>query len=119
MHAYSFEQAMELAYQVEPKGTVRVYFSHDLQLWFVNTFRTWTEAASATGCSGKTADEALQSFCESCVGVLGKRAASDTTGAADANAPRKVSFAAIGCGDAWVANKAARRELTAALAGWE
>lgn len=115
MHKYSFEQAMELAYQVEPKGEVRVYFSNDVQLWFVNVFRHPHAAASAMGSSHSSSDDALQAFCESCNTQLNNRAME----AAPKPSPVKheVKFTAIGGGPLWQANHRAREALTKALAG--
>jgi hypothetical protein len=91
-----FGYAMALARQVEPEGTIRIYFSNDLQLWFMNVLPNPHGRASASG-NHEDPEACLKLFIASCEKALaGTRAVDPVT-------------------RAWGRNMVARSELTAAI----
>lgn len=67
-----FGDTMDLAYLCEPAGAVRIYWSHDLQLWFIGAFQSSLAAATVTG-SGHTHEQALALLRDSCLRFLANR----------------------------------------------
>lgn len=93
-----FRIATELARQLEPTGTMRMYFSNDLQMWFMNLLPNPHARATASG-NHADPEECLRLFIESCRQALGR--------------PDRAEAAIL----AWMGNADARKALTGILMG--
>lgn len=108
-----FKTAMERSKQLG--GTARLYFSSDLQMWFMNLTLTPTSKATASG-NAADVEECLRLFNQSCGEAL-DRVQPDATIAVTPE-ERKISFLSLGIGPEWRENSIARDLLTKAMAQW-